>query len=416
MERKSDKDEEVTAADSNSKGPSKRPRSPGEDDGGEGAKRALHDLGAHTGGAVAGSAGPTCTINDVGAIPHAKYKGRIDLVGRLIIPETVASFGHYSFKGCSGLTSVTIPDTVTAISKGAFCGCSGLTSVTIPSGVANIGYRAFQGCTGLTSVTIPSSVASIGDAAFYGCTGLISVTVPNSVSYIFPPGCKVIRQPTRQFDEAMERRETGDKTKMVCNVTGCNRDVQFSLGHTFGESKDMCAWHATEWQAEHREDKGVTGNGKTSKTSSSSSSSGGSNSSTPPAATGELATSLAASATAEVGKALKPALANPEEPSPKRPLSEKKTSASSDATSGINVAGSNNGGGEGIGLADVACAYSNDDNDDDDDDDNGISINTVVYVANDDGNDDSDDDSDDDYMPVTIIQHSKSAARARTGM
>lgn len=211
---------------------------------------------------------------------------------------------------------------------------------------------------------------------------------------------------------------------MVCNVTGCNHDVQFSLGHTFGECKDMCAWHATEWQAEHRENKGVIGNGKTSKTSSSSSSGGGSNTSTCRCGSkthrrvtysgcrlnpNKDSTRLAA----ELSKAPKRALANPEEPSPKRPLSEKKASASSDATSGINVAGSNNGGGEGIGLADVACAYSDDDNDDDDDDDNGISINTVVCVANDDGNDaiddDSDDDSDDDDMPVTIIRSQKSA-------
>ncbi|MCR5821967.1 MAG: leucine-rich repeat domain-containing protein, partial [Bacteroidales bacterium] len=63
-----------------------------------------------------------------------------NLTGDLVIPDSVTyngntyavtSIGDYTFRGCSGLTSVTIPDAVTSIGLYAFYGCRGLTSVTI---------------------------------------------------------------------------------------------------------------------------------------------------------------------------------------------------------------------------------------------------------------------------------------------
>ena len=100
------------------------------------------------------------------------------------IPSNVTSIGWYAFSGCSGLTSITIPSSVTYIGEHAFENCSGLTSVTIPSSVTKIGVRAFDGCSGLTSLAIPSSVTKIDNYAFYGCTGLTSVTIHSSVTEI----------------------------------------------------------------------------------------------------------------------------------------------------------------------------------------------------------------------------------------
>ncbi len=133
-----------------------------------------------------------------------------------------------SFRGCSGLMSVSIPDGVIEIGRKAFLGCDnlksfhvsknnrvyksieglllsrydsyglclpnggeelvavpgGLTSVTIPAGVTSIGTEAFSCCGVLTSVTIPDSVVSIRMRAFVGCSRLTSVTIPDGVTSI----------------------------------------------------------------------------------------------------------------------------------------------------------------------------------------------------------------------------------------
>ncbi len=64
---------------------------------------------------------------------------------------------------------------MTTIGDYSFKGCSGLTSLTIPSGVKSIGYESFSDCNSLTSVIIPPSVTSISSYAFYGCDNLTSV-------------------------------------------------------------------------------------------------------------------------------------------------------------------------------------------------------------------------------------------------
>jgi hypothetical protein len=79
-----------------------------------------------------------------------------EVSGDLVIPETVydeigiaysvISIGDYTFKGCSGLTSVSIPNSVTEIGSYAFYDCSGLTSVTIGNSVTNIYWHAFTRC------------------------------------------------------------------------------------------------------------------------------------------------------------------------------------------------------------------------------------------------------------------------------
>ena len=112
--------------------------------------------------------------------------------GDIIIPEkvkgndgveyVVISLGASSFKGCSGLTSITIPSSVTSLGASCFEDCSGLTSITIPSSVTSLGMSCFQYCCGLTSITIPSSVTSLGESCFKGCRGLTSITIPSSVT------------------------------------------------------------------------------------------------------------------------------------------------------------------------------------------------------------------------------------------
>lgn len=78
----------------------------------------------------------------------------------VVIPDTITSISAQAFAGCKTLTSITIPDSVTAIGMGAFRGCRKLRSITIPDSVTDFGYSdfagyfTFKGCSGLTSVTI----------------------------------------------------------------------------------------------------------------------------------------------------------------------------------------------------------------------------------------------------------------------
>ena len=116
-----------------------------------------------------------------------EYSGDITIPSSIKVNDleyTVKEIKEYTFRGCSGLTSVTIPNSVTSIAEGTFFNCSGLTSVTIPNSVTSIGDKAFYGCSSLTSITIPNSVTRIGNDAFSRCSGLTSVTIPNSVTSI----------------------------------------------------------------------------------------------------------------------------------------------------------------------------------------------------------------------------------------
>ena len=115
------------------------------------------------------------------AIGHRAFDGRSDIIGTVVIPDTVIEIGTSAFGSCSGLTSIRIPDGVTEINNYMFSGCSGLTSIDLPDGLKLIGKYAFSNCSGLTNIDIPDSVTSIGSSAFYLCKSLISIDIPDGV-------------------------------------------------------------------------------------------------------------------------------------------------------------------------------------------------------------------------------------------
>ena len=127
---------------------------------------------------VKGNDGVEYVVTTLGA---SSFKGCSGLTS-ITIPSSVTSLGDHCFDGCSGLTSITIPSSVTSLGNYCFSGCSGLTSITIPSSVTSLGDRCFSYCNGLTSITIPSSVTSLGDGCFSYCSGLTSITIPSSVT------------------------------------------------------------------------------------------------------------------------------------------------------------------------------------------------------------------------------------------
>ena len=102
----------------------------------------------------------------------------------LVIPDGISSIGNYTFRGCSGLSSIHIPNSVISIGDDAFLQCTGLVSVNIPDNVQTIGSQSFFDCSSMKSLTIGNGVLRIGGQAFFSCKELVSVIIPNSVFVI----------------------------------------------------------------------------------------------------------------------------------------------------------------------------------------------------------------------------------------
>lgn len=125
---------------------------------------------------------------------------------RVIIPETVESFGPALFQNStsieeviinskittlpqmtfhnSSIKKVTLPETIEVIEVGAFNLCKNLNYIDLPYGLKTIVGAAFNG-SGLIELVLPDSVISI-DQAFMNCNKLEKVTLSNSLRDIGP--------------------------------------------------------------------------------------------------------------------------------------------------------------------------------------------------------------------------------------
>ena len=125
------------------------------------------------------------SIKTIGTSAFYNCKG---FTGDLTIPNSVKTIGMWAFNRCSGFTgNLTIPNSVKTIGNSAFSGCYGFKGkLTISDSVTTIGNSAFRGCYGFKGdLTIPNSVKTIGNSAFYNCYGFTgNLTIPNSVTTI----------------------------------------------------------------------------------------------------------------------------------------------------------------------------------------------------------------------------------------
>ncbi len=93
--------------------------------------------------------------------------------GTLAIPEGTKYIYANSFKGLTGLNSITLPSSVEGIAYGAFENCTNLKSVNFGS-VVYISENALKS-TGLTSLILPKTTKYIIAGAFRGLTSLTSI-------------------------------------------------------------------------------------------------------------------------------------------------------------------------------------------------------------------------------------------------
>lgn len=122
----------------------------------------------------------------VTSIGSEAFKGRTDIVGSVVIPDSVTEIGRYAFYGCQMLKTIVFSNAsqLKKIQEGAFSGCFALTSISIPNTVTYIGSDAFNNCKSLQSITIPEGIATIEDGTFYGCTGLSEIILPSTLTAI----------------------------------------------------------------------------------------------------------------------------------------------------------------------------------------------------------------------------------------
>jgi len=115
-------------------------------------------------------------------IPAFAFRGFSGLK-KVIIPESINSFGNAAFALCTNLKNAGPIGSgcdyefgwTEAIPDRAFDECTGMTAVILPDSITSIGEGAFNYCTSLTDISIPETVRTIGDNAFNNCTALKSV-------------------------------------------------------------------------------------------------------------------------------------------------------------------------------------------------------------------------------------------------
>lgn len=143
-------------------------------------------------------------------------------ITKVIIPDTITSFGDGVFYNCYNLNTVIMSKYVKTIGNdifyncpivcasipcqalnymqtsrvrsitlyngevpsSAFSYCEALREVILDEGVTNIGGSAFSNCSTLQTITLPDSLISIGSNAFYNCSALVNIDIPGSVTEI----------------------------------------------------------------------------------------------------------------------------------------------------------------------------------------------------------------------------------------
>lgn len=118
----------------------------------------------------------------VTALGESTFKDRTDIIGSVVIPDSVTEIGKAAFKNCSSLESIDLPDNITSIAQETFYGCTSMKQLPDLDGIVSIESQAFGGCISLSGdLILPDSVKKLGTVSnstsssiygpFMGCTG-----------------------------------------------------------------------------------------------------------------------------------------------------------------------------------------------------------------------------------------------------
>ena len=115
-------------------------------------------------------------------IPYDMFNDVTAITG-IEIGDCVTSLESYAFKGTS-IERVVIPESVTSFGSSLFYNCTKLKHAVLPKGITEIYDSMFRGCTSLQNIDIPDGVTRFGDYAFDRCSSLASIILPAGVTYV----------------------------------------------------------------------------------------------------------------------------------------------------------------------------------------------------------------------------------------
>ena len=111
------------------------------------------------------------------ALGQANYDGRVATgtgLTNVVLHAGCKTLGHYCFKSCTQLRSITLNDGLECIYDEAFNGDSALETVVnfFPDSLKHIGANAFYNCYALSGNATANGLESMGSRAFFTCKAL----------------------------------------------------------------------------------------------------------------------------------------------------------------------------------------------------------------------------------------------------
>lgn len=131
-------------------------------------------------------------------IPTSCFENCTNLKSALL-PATITTLSGNAFSGCSSMETITGFDNLISVGNYAFSGCSSLQSIAIPESVTTLGMSSFQNCTSLMEVNLDCKVTSLNSRLFMGCSVLETVVLPSELNSIQGEAfmdCKMLKCPT----------------------------------------------------------------------------------------------------------------------------------------------------------------------------------------------------------------------------